>query len=219
MGLRLHRGGRTRAWLGKRMGGDEALGDRLWRRVLHVGGLVILLVYVVPSGTFGPVPVRAVPVILLAVLLVVEGFRWRGQVELPTIRPHERARMASYAYYGIALVLATLAFPEAVAVTVIVGSALIDPLLGELRLRPLGGAAVAIVGGIAYVALAVVCLHALTDLPLTTELGLGLLGAMLAVLVEGPGSVLPLDDDFAMVIVPGIVLALVVLFGPWAIRH
>ena len=207
MGLRLHRDGRTRAWIGRRFGGDESLGDRIWRRILHLGGLVVLAVYVVPAGTFGPVPVKAVPVLGLAVLLALEAYRWRGGVELPTLRAHEHGRMASYAYYGIALVIAVLVFPEPIAVAVVLGAALVDPLLGELRLRSGNRHLHAAVGVATYTVLAAVPISALGEVPVITAGALGLLGGAVAVAVEGPDSLVPLDDDLAMIVVPGLLLA------------
>ena len=208
MGVPLHLGGRTRGWIGRRLGGDETLGDRVWRRCLHLGGLVVLAVYVVPADLFGPVPVRYVLDAALAAVLLLELLRILGRVELPTIRPHERRRVASYAYYAIALVLAVELLPEAVAVAAVVGCALVDPLLGELRghglaRRPAAGLGALVYGGIALAALVAL------DGPPRAILGVAaVVGAGLAVLVEGPGSWLPVDDDLAMVLVPGVVTAL-----------
>lgn len=207
MGVRLHGGGRTRAWIGRRLGGDEALGDRIWRRCLHVGGLVVLLVFVLPTGVFGPVPVRLVLLLALAVVLALELLRYGGRVELPTIRAHERARVASFAYYAVALVVAVLLFPEAAATAAVVGAALVDPLLGELRAAGVGRGPALAAGFVAWTLLGFTALRLLSGAPGATLLALAALGGAVAVACEGPASVVPIDDDLAMVILPGLLLA------------
>jgi hypothetical protein len=213
---RLHRGGRTRAWIGRLLGGDETLGDRVWRRTLHVAGAAVLLVYVLPPTIFGPVPVRVVLVAALIGVLLLEVLRHRAGWELPTIRPHEHRRIASFALYAIGLVFAVLVFPEAVAVAVILGAALIDPLLGELRLHggPIGSITAA--GALAYFALAGPALYLLGHHGLVPSAILGAVAAFLGVAAEGPTSWVPLDDDLAMIVVPGLALTAILLLGSWA---
>lgn len=214
MGVRLHRGGRTRSWLGAQLGGDIALGDRAWRRGLHLAGLLVLAVFVLPAKTFGPVPVRVVLVLALAAVLCMEAARLLGHLSLPTIRPHEEGRVASYAYYAVALTVAVLAFPEVVAVVAVAGAAVVDPLLGELRLRGIARPTAALLGTVVYAAVGVLILLRLSTVPvgIATIVALGV-GA-LAVSVEGPGSWLPVDDDLATVLLPGASLALLAWLGP-----
>ncbi|HEV2166748.1 MAG TPA: hypothetical protein VGS23_07245, partial [Thermoplasmata archaeon] len=132
--MRLHREGRLRGWLGRRFGGDAELGERIWRRCLHVLGAGVLVYYIVPPGFFRVVPNPVALLLALLMVLLLDALRLRGHVELPTIRPFERSRLASFAYFAIGLVLAVLLFPEAIAVAVVLGTALVDPLIGELRL-------------------------------------------------------------------------------------
>jgi hypothetical protein len=133
--VRLHRGGRTRTWLGARFGGDYELGDRLYRRLLHCLGALAVLYLILPSGIFVVVPTEVVLLAALEMILVLEFLRHVRGLEMPTIRPYETDRIASYVWYAIALVAALLLFPRPVAAAVIIGTALVDPLLGELRLH------------------------------------------------------------------------------------
>jgi hypothetical protein len=216
MGWRLHRGGRTRAWLGRRFGGDAELGDRIWRRVLHLAGAAVLLVYLLPRNIFLVAPTDEVLLLALAMVLVLEIGRRVAHLELPTIRPHESDRMASYAYFAIALTASVELFPEYLALAVVLGAVVLDPLLGELRLRGWTRYPAASVGVLLYVVLGLPGFWkfgpwgAILPIPMLVAAG------AIAVLVEGPRSLLPLDDDAAMVLVPGLVLAVLgwLTFGP-----
>jgi hypothetical protein len=211
--VRLHRGGRTRTWLGARFGGGYELGDRLYRRLLHCLGALAVLYLILPSGVFVVVPTEVVLLAALEMILVLEFLRHVRGLEMPTIRPYEKDRIASYVWYAIALTGALLLFPRPVAAAVIVGTALVDPLLGELRLRattPVGslGPGVAIYAVVAGVAFAV--FGGWRGMPLV---GFAVLAAIIAVAVEWPtwGTV---DDDLAMTLVPGAVLAAILLVWP-----
>lgn len=211
--MRLHRGGRFRAWLGARLGGDVALGDRAWRRILHCLGVGVLFYYILPPGFFLVITVEQALLLALAVMLVLEALRHLVGLELPTVRPFEQGRVASFAYFAIALVLAVLLFPKPVGIAVAAGTALIDPLIGELRLsarfRPLYPelpiAAYAVLAGSAF---------ALTSGWSVLEVGLlAVVGAGVAVAAEHPKSRW-VDDDLAMTIAPAIVLTVLALAWP-----
>lgn len=218
MELRLHTGGRTRGWLGRQFGGDERLGDRIWRRVLHLAGGVVLLVYVLPKGFFVVLPTDEVLLLALAAVLGMEAVRRAGRLQLPTLRPHELGRTASYAYFAVGLTVTVELFPRYVAVPVVLGAVLVDPLLGELRLRPVAHATALAVGWAVYVALAAPFLVLEGPWAPAVAVGLAVGAGALAVASEGPRTWIPLDDDAAMLLVPGIALALaawaVAGFGP-----
>jgi dolichol kinase len=208
MDLRLHRHGRFRRWLGARLGGDEALGDRAWRRILHGFGVAALVYYAIPNDLFVVAPKWGVLLALLAAVLLLEGLRHAVGLQLPTIRPYEARRIGSFALYSVALVAALLLFPEPIGAAVILGTAVVDPVAGELRASPtrrrLGpGLPFALYAGLAFVGLAVV-----GGWPLGPSVALALLAAALGVAVEGP-TVRWGDDDLAMILVPAVALWLV----------
>ncbi len=208
MAVRLHRGGRTRAWLGRQLGGDAELGDRAWRRVLHFAGAVVLVLFVLPRDVFGVLPTDTVLLIALAAVLVLEALRRTAGWELPTIRAHEQGRVASYAYFAIGLSAAALLFPRTAAVIAILGAATIDPLLGELRARGLPTRRAAAIGLVVYAGMAVALLAVLGGWTVPDALAGGVLAGAVAIAVEGPGALLPLDDDLAMPLLPGLLLAI-----------
>jgi dolichol kinase len=202
---RLHTGGRFRAWLGRRLGGDEELGDRAWRRIIHGAGALVLAYYLVPTDFFVVAPKEYVLLAVLGVALLLELLRHVAGLQLPTIRPYEEHRVASFVFYAVALAGAILLFPLPIAAAVILGVAWVDPLVGELRLRGARGAYLWGVPVVAYFLLAVVGMAVLGGWPLVDTLGLAVLAALLGVASERPK--LPwLDDDLAMTFVPALAL-------------
>jgi hypothetical protein len=195
------------------LGGGYELGDRIWRRCLHGLGALAILYLVVPAGFFHFVSNEVVLLVALELILVVEYLRHVQHWELPTIRPYEQDRIASYVYYAVALTAALLLFPRPIAAAVIVGTAFVDPLLGELRLRSASRVRSLVPGGMAYAILAAVAFAAFGGWRGVPLLVLAGLAAAVAVAVESPtwGTV---DDDLAMTLVPGAVLTLVLLAYP-----
>jgi len=205
MGLRLHGKGRFRRWLGRTLGGDEELGDRAWRRILHLLGASVLVYYVVPENFFLVAPKEDVLIAALVAMFVLEALRHSVGLELPTVRPYEAHRIASFVFYSLALVLAVLLFPVPIAAAVVLGTAAVDPLAGELRRR--GGPLPVTVGVpiMVYAALAIVGLAVVGDWPLGASVLLALAAAVVAVAAERPKWPW-VDDDLAMTLVPAVLL-------------
>jgi dolichol kinase len=208
MSLRLHRGGKFRGWLGARFGGDFALGDRLWRRILHAFAAVALVYYALPNDFFVLVPKEFVLLAALALVLLLEVLRHAVGLELPTIRPYEKDRLGSFAIFAVAIVAAILLFPLAIACAVVLGTAIVDPLAGELRGDPRYRRIDAVVPFLAYSALAFVGLAVLGRWAAVPSIGLALVAGGIAVAVERP-KVWWVDDDLAMTLVPAVALFLI----------
>jgi hypothetical protein len=205
MALRLHGRGRFRRWLGRALGGDEALGDRAWRRIMHLFGAAVILYYYLPSNFFLIVPKEYVLLAALAAVLVLEVLRHTVGLELPTIRGYETHRIGSYVFYALALVLAVLFFPLPVGAAVVLGTAAVDPIAGELRR---GDRPALVTVGVpfgTYAVLAVVGLAVLGGWPLGWSVVLALVAAAIAVAAERPKWPW-VDDDLVMTIVPALVL-------------
>jgi len=203
--MRLHRGGRFRTWLGARLGGDFALGDRVWRRILHGLGAAVLIYYPLPNDFFVVLPKAYVLLIALIAVLGLEALRHSVRLELPTIRPYEAGRVGSFAWFALAIVAAILLFPPAIAAAVVLGCALVDPLAGELRRRPVPSAVAWGLPFGAYAALAFVGLVGVGGWPPLPSAGLALAAAAIGVAVEGP-RFRGVDDDLAMTLAPALAL-------------
>ena len=210
--MRLHRGGRWRAWLGARFGGDAELGDRIWRRCLHFGGVLVLLYYLLPP-VIGPLSAELALLLALAAVLVLEGMRHAAGWELPTIRPWESRRVASYAYFAVALVAVVLLIPEPIAVAAVLGVSFVDPLLGELRLRRVGRPLASLAGAGVYVLLGFSALVLVGRWSGPGAAVGALVAAVVGVAVESPRWA-PIDDDLAMTVVPAVTLWLIVTLAP-----
>jgi len=205
MAIRLHRHGRFRRWLGGALGGDEELGDRAWRRIMHTFGAAALLYYAVPNDFFVIVPKVDVLLALLAFMVVLEVLRHLVHLELPTIRAYEARRVASFLFFSVALVIALLLFPLPIGAAVILGTSLVDPIAGELRSQHASPIlAVGIPLG-AYGMLAFVGLAAVGGWPAGDSALLAAVAAPLAVGAERPKWSW-LDDDLLMTVVPALFL-------------
>lgn len=194
------------------MGGDEALGDRAWRRIVHMGGALALLYFVLPSPLLGLLPTWTVIVAALVLVVLLELLRHGAGLELPTLRPHEEHRVASYVYYGAALAIAVLWLPRVIAVPVVLGTAFIDPLAGELRLRRVGpGMQWGLPIGV-YFALAFAGITVAGNWPPPWIVAASGTAAVAAVLAERP-RYRWYDDDLAMTLAPALVLLLLSRLG------
>ena len=205
MEAELARTPRFRRWLGMRLGGDEVLGDRVWRRCLHAAGVAALLYLVLPTDFFVVLPKEYVLLLTLAAVLLLEGLRHSVGVTLPTLRAYEQHRVGSYVFYAIALTGALLLFPAPIAAAVILGTALIDPLAGELRLSVRYARLYPAVPWAAYGVLATSALRAFGGWPLLPSVGLAVLAAVIAIAVERP-KIPWIDDDLAMTFAPALAL-------------
>lgn len=208
MGTEFPRSPRFRRWLGTRLGGDEVLGDRVWRRCLHAAGAVAVVYLVLPTDFFVVLPKEYVLLLALAAILVLEGVRHSVGVDLPTLRPYEHHRVGSYVFYAIALTGALLLFPAPIAAAVILGTALIDPLAGELRRSSRYAPFYPSLPLAAYAVLALYGLGTFGGWPLVPSVGLAVLAAVIAIAVERP-KVPWIDDDLAMTFAPALALFVV----------
>lgn len=173
--------------------------DPHWfRRAVHGMGAGFVLYYLLPStGWWGPVKTWG-PWVLLLAAAAVEAVRMTGGIRSEHffgLREYERTRVSGYIYFGFASVVLLTLVPQPIALPCLVGAALGDPLVGELRNRdrPLGslvagvlfGAGVFLIAGWGWL--------------------LALAGGVL--LVVGESSRLPwLDDDLTMPLLPAAVL-------------
>ena len=213
MPLKFHTGGSLRRWLGARFGGDFDLGDRVYRRLLHGIGAAILFYYVLPSHLIGWFTPADLLLLGLALVLVLEALRWTVGVELPTIREYERKRIASYTFYAVALVAAVLLFPRPVVFVVVLGTALVDPLIGELRLSDRWRGTYPWFPGVVYVLLGTTALLLGSHWPAFAAVTFSGIAAVVALAAERP-KFPAVDDDLAMTLAPAVVLLLLLHFAP-----
>lgn len=175
---------------------------RALRRVLHASFALSLAYYAVPDPVPGlGAPRGALSLLGVALVGVVEAVRIRKGWTLPLMRDYERRWVAGYFWLGSGCVLALVLFPKPLAVAAILGTALVDPLIGELRPR-LGIDAAAAAGFAAWAALAT-----LSSTFSGTLLAPPLIAAGAAAAVLSEGRRIPrFDDDLLMTLAPLIVM-------------
>ncbi|MCI4368011.1 MAG: hypothetical protein L3K09_00390 [Thermoplasmata archaeon] len=213
MPARLHTGGRYRRWLGEHLAGDPELGDRLWRRLMHCAGALVLVYFLLPVGFFRVVSNEVVLFAALAVVLSLEGLRHVAHLEIPTVLPRERDKVASFAFYAIALVATVVLFDRPVATFAVIGAAFLDPVIGEMRRSARWRPAYPALPLAAYGAIAFAALLFVGRFSAPGAIVLAVPAAVVAILAEGP-RMGRLDDDLAMTIAPALFAAAMLFLFP-----
>lgn len=177
------------------------------RRIVHLSAPVFLVYYFLPSPLWDGGPTRqAALLIALAICLGFELLRLVIGFNVPGMRSYERDQISAGAWAAIALTFAFLFFPFELAAPVIVGMALVDPVIGKLRRTkwyPWFPYAL-------HLAIMLSILGALLPMDLRTIVAAAIASA-LALLAEGFKTSY-VDDDFLMIVVPLVGLALLMNF-------
>ncbi len=104
------------------------------RRLTHVLIALAPLYYSVPVDL--PYVGLRRWVLLVAFFAAVSAFEavrlWKG-ITFLGLRPHERNQIASFAWAAAGITLVLWLFPHEVATAALIGMAIVDPLIGELR--------------------------------------------------------------------------------------
>ena len=180
----------------------------LTRRLVHCLVAVTPVYYLMPTElSVSPLMRWHLLIAFFAVIVMFESVRLWRKATFFGLRPHERNSIASFAWAAAGITLALWVMPWEVATPVLIGMGLVDPLAGELRrvkrtrwLQILPPLAV-------YASICMIALTTLTDAPISEMVIISSLGAVLAVAAERR-RVPYVDDDFLMIIVPGIAMSL-----------
>lgn len=191
------------------------MSDKTWRRLVHLCGPVLLIYFLFPERLLGIIPRQILPLSVLLIVLVVEGYRLKSKRPVAGLRDYESNRVAAYAWAGIGLALAVLMpFPMPLIVACIIGLSWIDPLIavvrglkGAKKRRPLY--IYPLVPLLAYFSIVLVSLRLLSQMELFHVLVFAFVGAFTAIAAEYP-NLKQIDDDFLMLFVP-----LIVMTGMW----
>lgn len=177
------------------------------RRAVHVSTPLFLVYYFLPSPLWPGGPPKEVGLLMFLVLvLLFEMLRLALGFKVPGMRQYELNQVSAGAWAGIALTITFLFFPLSLAAPALVGMALIDPLISTVRRTryypwvPL----------VAYFVLALATLSLFYPLSLRVVVAGGV-ASVIAIAAEGIKTSY-VDDDFLMIVVPLIGLALVMSF-------
>jgi len=111
--------------------------DAHWfRRVFHTFAASFLFYYLLPDQDWINLGKIVLPVIIVLCMVVVEYRRIRGDLDHQRffgLRNYEKKRPASYLYFGVAILLLFLLFPQQIAIPCILCASFTDPIIGESR--------------------------------------------------------------------------------------
>jgi hypothetical protein len=167
------------------------------RKLVHISAPAFLLYYFLPSPLWTGGPSKEVA--LLTVFAVAMGFELARLVigfQVPGLRPYESEQISAGAWAAIALTITFLFFPLEYAAPVIVGMAVVDPVISVVRRTkwyPWLPYAMYL-----SVMLAVLALLLTVDIRLFAAAGAT---SALAIAAEGAKTSY-VDDDFLMIVVP-----------------
>lgn len=111
--------------------------DAHWfRRVFHTFAASFLFYYLLPEEEWIKILKIIIPIIIVACMIIIEYRRLRGILDHQRffgLRNYEKNRPASYLYFGVAILLLFLFFPQQIAIPCILCAAFTDPIIGETR--------------------------------------------------------------------------------------
>jgi len=144
-------------------------------------------------------------IIFIAAIFAFEGIRLWKKFTFLGLRPHEKDRLASHAWAAAGLVIVLWLFPHDIASAAIVGWALVDPLLGELRTLKLRSRSVIVLSAAVYFGLALLMFLLWDERTAAEALVLSAVGMAVAIPAECV-KVRYVDDDFMMSVLPALAM-------------
>jgi dolichol kinase len=111
--------------------------DAHWfRRVFHTFAASFLFYYLLPDEEWINLGKIVLPVTIVLCMVVIEYRRIRGDLDHQWffgLRNYEKKRPASYLYFGVAVLLLFLFFPQQIVIPCILCASFTDPIIGESR--------------------------------------------------------------------------------------
>ncbi len=148
-----------------------------------------------------------IPIVLLFFIVILEYLRISGILSSNHffgLRMYEKKRVSSYLYFGIAVFILLLFFPQQIAIPCILCASIADPIMGETRQR-FGEKKVYMVGFLVCMLFFLVSWY---KAEVWVALLISLVGASFAVIGETK-KIKWLDDDFMIQILPAFVLLII----------
>lgn len=180
----------------------------LARRLVHCLIAFAPVYYLIPVElSVSPLMRWHLLIAFFAAIVLFESVRLWRKATFFGLRPHERDTVASHAWAAAGITLALWLMPWEIATPVLIGMGLVDPLIGELRRAKYARWLQIVPPLAAYATICMTALVTLTDAPILELISISCLGAILAVAAERR-RIPYVDDDFLMIIVPGVVMSL-----------
>jgi len=185
-----------------------------FRRVFHTFAASFLIYYMLPDDLWITLLKILIAVGIVLFVIIVEYLRIKGILHSSNffgLRIYEEKRPASYVYFGVALLILLVFFPQQIAIPCILCACFSDPIIGEIRHR--FGKKEAYIGGFLICMFCFLITWHTVDISIL--LPISILGASAAVIGEAKKFWL-IDDDFMIQMLPAVILFLlwqVLLFG------
>jgi len=182
-----------------------------YRRVFHTFSASFIFYYMLPDIYWINLVKIWIPVVLLIFIFILEYLRINGKVNSNHffgLRMYEEKRVSSYLFFGIAVFILLLFFPQQIAVPCILCASIADPIMGEIRHR-YGEKKVYVVG---FLVCALFFFVTWYKADFRILIIVSLIGAAGAVIGETKKLKL-LDDDFMIQMVPAILLLIIWVFA------
>jgi len=185
-----------------------------FRRVFHTFASSFLIYYLLPDDPLITTLKTLIAVGIVVFVIILEYLRIKGILHSSNffgLRIYEEKRPASYVYFGVALLILLVFFPQQIAIPCILCACFSDPIIGEIRHR--FGKKEAYIGGFLICMFCFLITWHTVDISIL--LPISILGASAAVIGEAKKFWL-IDDDFMIQMLPAVILFLlwqVLLFG------
>ncbi|UCE37827.1 MAG: hypothetical protein JSW00_00860 [Thermoplasmata archaeon] len=177
----------------------------LFRRVFHMTAAGYLVYYLLPDELIpGFYKWHGVLIIMISAL-IVEGVRLKYGKLFFGLREYEKKRISAFAWFSIGMCIALLFFEMIFVVPVVIGMAVIDPLIGEVRQRK--EKLYPVVPSVIYALIMFLCLLLLSEMSEIWLILFSILGTISAITAER-WDLKHIDDDFLMIVIPLLVLSM-----------
>jgi dolichol kinase len=177
--------------------------SEIFRRSFHMTAAVYLIYFLMPDELVPGFYKWYGVLIILCSALIVEAFRLKTGKLFFGLREYEKKQISAFAWFTIGMSLALLFFKMEFVVPVVIGMALIDPLIGELRRRK--NKLYPVLPALIYIIIMFTCLVLLSDFQVLIIALLSSAGTFTAIYAES-WDIKYVDDDFLMLIVPLLLL-------------
>ena len=182
-----------------------------YRRVFHAFGASFLLYYMLPDIDWINLLKFWIPIVILILVFILEYLRIKGKLNSNHffgLRMYEKKRVSSYLFFGVAILILLLFFPQQIAVPCILCACIADPVMGEVRHR-FGEKYVYLIGFLVCMIFFMVTWY---KAGFFVMFPVSIIGATGAVIGETK-KFWWLDDDFMIQMVPAVLLYLIAWVG------
>jgi len=186
-----------------------------FRRVFHTFAASFLIYYILPDEQWINALKIGISIFIVLFVTVLEYRRIKGKIggeHFFGLRTYEEKRPAGYLYFGVALLILLLFFPQQIAIPCILCACFADPIIGETRYR-LGRKGAYLIGFLVCMFFFIITWY---PSELWVILLISILGAITAIIGEAVNFKI-LDDDFMIQMLPAVFILIIwqglIVFG------